>query len=69
MVSPEGAQKLIDLATTRAGPADVYLNRQNFPWIQEHYPWCCEAKDSFSTIQRQRGSTAKHNYNEGYELI
>ena len=68
MVSPEGAQKLIDLAPTRAGPADVYLNVQNFPWLQEYSPWACEAKDSFSTIQRQRGCLAKHNYNEAYGL-
>ena len=68
MVSPEGAKKLIEKATTDAGPADVYLNINNFPWIEEYYPWACEAKDSFSTIQRTRGCLAKHNYNEAYEL-
>ena len=68
MVSPGGAKKLIEKATTDAGPADVYLNINNFPWIEEYYPWACEAKDSFSTIQRTRGCLAKHNYNEAYEL-
>lgn len=68
MVSPSGAQRLIDKATTDAGPADVFLNINNFPWIEEYYPWSCEAKDSFSTIQRQRGCLAKHNYNEAYGL-
>ena len=68
MVNPSGAQRLIDKAVTDAGPADVYLNVNNFPWLQECYPWSCEAKDSFSTIQRQRGCLAKHNYNEAYGL-
>ena len=69
VVSPSGAKKLIEKAKTNAGPADIYLNINIFPWIQEYYPWACEARDSFSTIQRERGCLAKHNYNEAYELI
>ena len=69
IVSPEGARRLIEKAPTHAGPADIYLNKNNFPWIEEYYPWACEAKDSFSTIQRTKGCLAKHNYNEAYELL
>ena len=69
MVNPKGAKQLMDKAITHAGPADVYLNLHNFPWIQEYSPWVCKADDSFSTIQRQRGSLAKHNYSEAYKLI
>ena len=68
IVSPSGAKRLIEKAKTDAGPADVYLNVHNFPWIQEYYPWSCEANDSFSTIQRVRGCLAKHNYGEGFEV-
>ena len=68
IVNPYGAKQLMDKAITHAGPADVYLNVNNFPWLQEYSPWVCRADDSFSTIQRTRGCLAKHNYNEAYEL-
>ena len=50
-------------------PTDVYLNTQFFPWLQEYYPWIAEAKDHFTTIQKEKGCLAKHNYNENYEIL
>jgi len=69
IVNPSGSKQLVEKAITSAGPADVYLNVNNFPWLQEFYPWVCEAKDSFSTIQREKGCLAKHNYNDQYEIV
>ena len=45
------------------------LNKNNFPWLQECYPWPVEADDSFTTIQKTEGCLAKHNYGESYEII
>ena len=69
IVSPDGAKLLIEKAKTDAGPADVFLNVHNFPWLQEYYPWIAEARDSFTTIQKEKGCLAKHNYNENYEIL
>ena len=69
MVNPEGAALLISKSVSHAGPTDIFLNKQNFPWLQEYYPWPAEAHDSFSTIQNTNGCLAKHNYGEGYHLL
>lgn len=69
MLTPKGAKILIIKARTHAAPTDVFLSLQNFPSLQEYYPWPVEAKDSFTTIQRQAGCIAKHNYGETYDII
>lgn len=68
MVKPKGAWALMEQAQQNAQPTDVFLNKENFPWIQENYPWCAEVKDSFTTIQKTEGCIAKHNYNEKYVI-
>ena len=60
---------LLDKVATHSEPTDVYLNRDNFPFLQEHYPWKVEVNDSFTTIQQERGVYAKHNYEKGIEII
>ena len=45
------------------------MNVNNFPNLEEYYPWPVEARDSFSTIQKKEGCLAKHGYNDSYELI
>lgn len=52
-----------------AASTDVFLSINNFPTLQEYYPWPVEAKDSFTTIQRQAGCLAKHSYGETYDII
>jgi GR25 family glycosyltransferase involved in LPS biosynthesis len=61
MVKPEGAKKLIEQAKICARPTDVFMNLDDMPWLQEYYPWPAMAKDEFTTIQKQAGTTAKHN--------
>jgi len=69
-LTPKGAQQLIDVAKTEAGPTDVFIHYRRFNNLQEWYPWPVIAKDSFSTIQNQKGCLAKHNYNpERYKLV
>jgi GR25 family glycosyltransferase involved in LPS biosynthesis len=67
VVSPKGASELLKKIPTHAEPADVYLNLNNFPWLEEYYPWIFEVKDSFSTIQKEAGCKAKHR--SGIEVI
>ena len=69
MINPKGAKAFIKKAMIDAAPADVFINLNNFSWLQEYYPWVCMAVDSFTTIQRNDGCLAKHNYKDGYEII
>jgi hypothetical protein len=69
MLKPDGAKLLVNQAKIMARPTDVYINIQTFPWIQEYYPWPVEARDSFTTIQKEEGCLAKHSYGETYEII
>lgn len=68
-VSAKGAKQLLAQAKIYARPTDVFLHLDTFPWLEEYYPWPVEAVDSFTTIQRQEGCLAKHNYGKNYEII
>ena len=68
-VSAEGAKLLLDHSQTSPAPADLFLNKNSFPWIKEYYPWPIIAADNFTTIQKVEGSLAKHNYGESYEIL
>jgi hypothetical protein len=47
----------------------LFINKTNFPDIKELYPWVVEAKDGFTTIQKAKGCTAKHNYNKDFKIL
>jgi len=66
MLTPEAASELLRKAKTHPGPADLFLNREYFPWIMEAYPWPIEADDRFTTIQKIQGSVAKHSFSKEY---
>ena len=66
IVKPNAAVEIVNMAKTKAEPTDVFLNMNNFPWIQEYYPWVVEVRDTFSTVQQVAGSIAKHSYNPNY---
>ena len=68
-VKPEGAKKLIKQAKVHAQPTDIFLNLIVFPWLQEHYPFLAEARDTFTTIQNELGCHAKHNFKKGYRIV
>jgi GR25 family glycosyltransferase involved in LPS biosynthesis len=68
-ILPSAAKYIIEAARHKAGPTDVFLHMDRFPWLEEFYPWPVEARDSFTTIQREAGCLAKHNYNPGYKLL
>jgi len=69
MVKPSGAKQLIEKAKTHAGPTDVFLNLDNFPWLEEYYPWFAEVNESFTTIQNEEGCKAKHMFNKDYRIV
>jgi len=62
IVKPHGAKMLIEAAKKVAGPTDVFLNLEFFPSLEEFFPWTCEARDDFSTIQNEMGVQSKHNF-------
>lgn len=68
-VTPKGAEALCRYAKVYAKPTDVFLHLDVFPWLEEHNPWVAEARDTFTTIQKEEGCLAKHNYGDGYEIL
>jgi len=69
-LTPEGGQQFINKAKALgATPCDLFINKTNFPDIKEIYPWVIEAKDEFTTIQKEKGCTAKHNYNNNFKIL
>ena len=68
-IKPNAAKMLVQQARFEAKPTDVFLNLENFAFLEEFYPWPVEAKDSFTTIQSERGCLAKHNFNNSYEIV
>ncbi len=62
-ITVEGAKQLIAKAKSLgASPCDLYLNNKIFPDIMELWPQVVEARDSFTTIQKELGCRAKHNF-------
>ena len=69
-ITPTGARMLVERAKRDAEPTDVFINNKKFPGtIQEYYPWPVEAQDYFTTIQKEAGCKAKHNYNGKYKIV
>jgi len=68
LVSPQRAKQLVAKAKTHAAPTDLFLHNGNFGFLEEYYPWPVTVNDSFTTIQKSSGCTAKHNYNETYRI-
>jgi GR25 family glycosyltransferase involved in LPS biosynthesis len=53
LVSPRGAKQLIASAQSQGvWPADQFLCRRRFRFIQEYFPHPIKAVDEFSTIQK-----------------
>ena len=69
VVSPTAAKRMLKLSKARAEPTDIFLNNTNFTQLMEYYPWPIKADDSFSTIQKEEGCIAKHNYKKGIDII
>ena len=69
ILTPRAAGELLNYSKIKPAPADLFLNKNTFPWIKEYYPWPIEADDSFTTVQKVEGSIAKHNYGEDYEIL
>ena len=72
-IKPAAAKTITDHAReVGARPTDVYLNVENFRFLEEFFPWPVEAHDYFTTIQKEEGCQAKHNYvrnREKYNII
>jgi hypothetical protein len=68
-IKPMGAQALLNVAPIEAGPTDLYLHSERFPFLEEYYPWPVEARDTFTTIQNRNGCVAKHNWSSTYEIL
>tara|TARA_B110000495_G_scaffold200617_1_gene216229 strand:- start:663 stop:1358 length:696 start_codon:yes stop_codon:yes gene_type:complete len=69
VVSPTAAKQMLELSKDRAEPTDLFLNNTNFTELMEYYPWPIKADDSFTTIQKEEGCIAKHNYKKGIDIV
>ncbi len=69
LLKPSAAKLLIAEAIFSAKPTDVYIHIDRFPWLEEYYPWPVVARDTFTTIQREAGCKAKHNFKSGYRIL
>ena len=68
-ITPIGAEVLMD-HLEHAGPTDVYMHKGRFgKTLHEIYPWPLEVKENFTTIQKEMGCYAKHQYNHEYKII
>jgi GR25 family glycosyltransferase involved in LPS biosynthesis len=65
-ITTAAAKKFIEAAKTKAEPTDVFIRLENFSWLEEFYPWPVECKDTFTTIQHEKGCAAKHGYGQNY---
>ena len=62
-LEPAGAKKLVEGALKlKFCPADIFLNKSDFPFIKEIYPWAVTVKTNFSTIQHDAGIAKQHVY-------
>ena len=69
-LTPNGGELLINKANeVGAAPCDLFICNANFADIKEIWPWMIEAQDSFSTIQKTKGCTAKHNYDKNFKIL
>lgn len=68
-IKPSAARIMIEVAKDFAGPTDVFLRENLFHFLEEYYPWPVVARDTFTTIQKPLGCSAKHNYGETYEIL
>lgn len=68
-MKPSAAKVIINKAKTHAGPTDVFLNINTFPWLEEYYPWPVEVFDNFTSIQKTEGCIAKHCYDKEYKIL
>lgn len=70
VITPEGASELIKKAKTEyACRIEDFLNLNNFPWLQEYYPWVVISRDKQSHIITKYGAPRKQNFNSEYRLV
>ena len=61
IINKRGARQAIELAKMNGIiPVDVFFSKGRYKGIQELYPWVVKVDESFSTIQKEKGCTAKH---------
>jgi GR25 family glycosyltransferase involved in LPS biosynthesis len=69
VMSWQAAPIVLAKAKQHGAPTDLFFHNENFPFLEEYYPWPIVAKDNFTTIQSVRGVAAKHNFGAGYDII
>ncbi len=70
LITPRSAARLVEFARRKgAQPADVFLNKVDFPFITEVFPWPIVADDSFSLVQTEEGCRSKHNFGDAYRAL
>lgn len=69
VINPEGASELIKKAISDYPcKLDSFLCLNNFPWLEEYYPWVVSSRDPQSLIATPQGAQVKQNFNSEYML-
>ena len=58
----------MERAVTSSEPTDIFLSNKNFDFLEEYYPWPVHVRDTFTTIQKEKGCVAKHAYNKEFKI-
>lgn len=62
-IEPIGAKKLIQGAKDfNICAADIFINKNDFPFIKEIYPWVVKVETDFSTIQHADGVARQKSF-------
>lgn len=66
-VEPKGAEKLVEVAHQQGlRPADLFMVKRDFAFMEEIYPWCVEARPKFSSIQTNRSTIIRSDQKDHF---
>lgn len=62
LMKPEAAREIIAMAKLKSiEPADLFLSKPSFPWLEEYYPWPFVVRETFSMVQGDATGEGKAN--------
>ena len=70
LIEPKASKKLIAQSHIEGiHPVDKFMNNKRFNFLTELYPWPIQCNDSFTSIQKEKGCLAKHNFSKDFIIL
>lgn len=70
LIEPKASKKLIAQSHIEGiYPVDRFMNNNRFNFLTELYPWPIQCNDSFTSIQKEKGCLAKHNFSKDFIIL